>query len=127
MIFFSLLCLLHRVASSVHQLAGVGAAMTVVTYRQNITGTLDCRFKMSGFKLTVTDSLAQSIESFIASQNLQNDERPNKRRKLEENTTEDLFQVADRPARNEHVVLCRITIDLVSCFYRKLTHKRASI
>lgn len=71
---------------------------------------------MSRFKLTDTDSVAQSIESFIASQILQNDERPNKRRKLDLDTTADVVQEADTPARNENVVLCRITIDLVSCF-----------
>lgn len=71
---------------------------------------------MSRFKLTVTDSIAQSIESFIASQISPNDERPNKRRKLDDDSTADLVQVADTPHRKEHVVLCRITIDLVSCF-----------
>jgi E3 ubiquitin-protein ligase SHPRH len=77
-------------------------------------------------KLTVTDSLAQSIGSFIESQSLQNDERPNKRRKLEQDTTDDPNEIAETPARNENVVLCRITIDLVSCLYRKLPHRRIS-
>lgn len=74
-------------------------------------------------KLTVTDSLAQSIEGLIQLQTLQNEERPNKRRKLDEDTTDSSLQIEDTPVRNEHVVLCRITIDLVGC---KLAQKRAS-
>ncbi|EEA20842.1 hypothetical protein TMatcc_000840 [Talaromyces marneffei ATCC 18224] len=69
--------------------------MTVVTYSQNIT-----------------DSLVQSIEGLIQSQTSQNDERPNKRRKLGQNTTENSLELVDASVRNEYVVLCRITIDL---------------
>lgn len=93
--------------------------MTVVTYRQNITGMMDCLIQnewVDYFELTVLDSVAQSIERFIESQSLQNDERPNKRRKLDRDTTDDPNGVEDTSARNKNVVLCRITIDLVSCF-----------
>ncbi|EED20377.1 SNF2 family helicase/ATPase, putative [Talaromyces stipitatus ATCC 10500] len=69
--------------------------MAVVTYKQNIT-----------------DSLAQSIESLIKSQSVETDERPNKRRKLIQDVTDDSFQVADTTAHDDYVVLCRITIDL---------------
>ncbi|KAH8693534.1 putative SNF2 family helicase/ATPase [Talaromyces proteolyticus] len=70
--------------------------MVVATYTQNIS-----------------DATTRSIENSILSQATRDHERPNKRRKLDEDTDDILSQSGNVSVHNDYVVLCRIIINLI--------------
>lgn len=97
--------------------------MVVITSNQEITGMI--RFIGNPHHapkwtngLYISDPVGQSIEHFIQSGLARNDERPSKRRKFVQDTSETSVPVERNFVFDQNVVLCRITINLVSLVSR---------
>jgi hypothetical protein len=63
----------------------------------------------------VLASLAQSIQTLIQSQSASSDERPAKRRKVVQDVSNSFIKVENDDHHDDYVVLCRVTVNLVSC------------